>query len=101
MDKTYKNNFHSIRHKFLDRRKHKGVEISLIDELAGHHHWNIDLDRYGKGYNLDIIYNKCVNKINYETSHTRGLDFKSLKLGWKNIKYSSLVIFVITKNWIS
>ena len=83
--KTDKKNFHSIRHTVVDHLKQKLVDISFINELVGHHHGNIDLDRYGKGYTTDIIYNKCVKKINYETSHTRGIDFKSLKMDWKKI----------------
>jgi len=83
--KTDKKNFHSIRHTVVDHLKQRLVDISFINELVGHHHGNIDLDRYGKGYTTDIIYNKCVKKINYETSHTRGIDFKSLKMDWKKI----------------
>ena len=83
--KTDKKNFHSIRHTVVDHLKQRLVDISFINELVGHHHGNIDLDRYGKGYTSDIIYNKCVKKINYETSHTRGIDFKSLKLDWGKI----------------
>jgi integrase len=83
--KTNKKNFHSLRHTVIDHLKQKGVEVSFINELVGHHHGNIDLDRYGKGYNSDIIYNKCVKKIHYETSHTRGIDFMSLKIDWKQL----------------
>ncbi len=83
--KTDKKNFHSIRHTVVDHLKQRLVDISFINELVGHHHGNIDLDLYGKGFTTDIIYNKCVKKINYETSHTRGIDFKSLKLDWKKI----------------
>jgi len=83
--KTDKKNFHSIRHTVVDHLKQRLVDISFINELVGHHHGNIDLDRYGKGYTPDIIYNKCVKKINYETSHTRGIDFKSLKMDWGKI----------------
>ena len=83
--KTDKKNFHSIRHTVVDHLKQRLVDISFINELVGHHHGNIDLDRYGKGYTTDIIYNKCVKKINYETSHTRGIDFNSLKLDWKKL----------------
>jgi len=83
--KTDKKNFHSIRHTVVDHLKQRLVDISFINELVGHHHGNIDLDRYGKGFTTDIIYNKCVKKINYETSHTRGIDFKSLKMDWKKI----------------
>lgn len=83
--KTDKKNFHSIRHTVADHLKQRLVDISFINELVGHHHGDIDLDRYGKGYTTNIIYNKCVKKINYETSHTRGIDFKSLKLDWKKL----------------
>ena len=83
--KTDKKNFHSIRHTVVDHLKQRLVDISFINELVGHHHVNIDLDRYGKGFTTDIIYNKCVKKINYETSHTRGIDFKSLKMDWGKI----------------
>jgi len=83
--KTDKKNFHSIRHTVVDHLKQRLVDISFINELVGHHHGNIDLDRYGKGYTTDIIYNKCVKKINYETSHTRGINFNSLKMDWKKI----------------
>ena len=83
--KTDKKNFHSIRHTVVDHLKQRLVDISFINELVGHHHGNIDLDRYGKGFTTDIIYNKCVKKINYETSHTRGIDFNSLKMDWKKI----------------
>ena len=83
--KTDKKNFHSIRHTVVDHLKQRLVDISFINELVGHHHGNIDLDRYGKGFTTDIIYNKCVKKINYETSHTRGINFNSLKMDWKKI----------------
>ena len=83
--KTNKNSFHSLRHSVIDHLKQKGIEPHFINELVGHSQGNIDLDRYGKGYNPDILFNKCVNKIVYETSHTRRIDFHSLKIDWKNI----------------
>mgnify|MGYP000049987800 CR=1 FL=1 len=83
--KTDKKNFHSFRHTCSDHLKQKGIEPHFINELLGHSSGNIDLERYGKGYNPDIIFNKCVKKIFYETSHTRGIDFKSLKMDWKKI----------------
>ena len=83
--KTKKNGFHSLRHTVVDHLKQKGVEPHYINELMGHSQGNIDLDRYGKGYNPDILFNKCVNKIVYEISHTRKIDFHSLKLDWKKI----------------
>jgi len=83
--KTDKKNFHSFRHTVSDHLKQKGIEPHFINELLGHSTGNIDLERYGKGYNPDILYNKCVKKIFYETSHKRGIDFKSLKVDWKKI----------------
>jgi integrase len=83
--KTDKNGFHSFRHSVIDHLKQQGVEPHFINELVGHSQGNIDLDRYGKIYNPDILYNKCVKKIVYETSQKRGIDFLSLKLDWKKI----------------
>ena len=83
--KTNKKNFHSYRHTVSGHLKQKGIEPHFINELLGHSSGNIDLDRYGKGYNPDILYNKCVKMISYETSHTREIDFKSLKVDWVKI----------------
>ena len=83
--KTDKKTFHSLRHTVVDHLKQKGVEPHFINELVGHTSGNIDLDRYGKGYNPDIIFNKCVKQISYETSHTRGIDFKCLRMDWGKI----------------
>ena len=83
--KTDRKTFHSLRHTVIDHLKQKGIEVSLINDLVGHHSGNIDLDRYGKGYNPDILFNKCVKKINYQTSHNRGIDFKVLKIDWSKI----------------
>jgi len=83
--KTNRKNFHSLRHTVSDHLKQKGIDVNLINELLGHTSGNIDLDRYGKGYNPDILFNKCVKKIVYETSHTRGIDFKNLKVDWEKV----------------
>ena len=83
--KTNKNGFHSFRHSVIDHLKQLGVEPHFINELVGHSQGSITLDRYGKNYNPDILYNKCVKKIVYETSQKRGIDFLSLKLDWKKI----------------
>ena len=77
--------FHSFRHTLIDHLKQKGIDISFINEYVGHKQGNIDLDRYGKGYNPDILYNKCVSKIVFETSHTRLIDFKILRMNWDKI----------------
>jgi len=83
--KTDKINFHSFRHTVSDHLKQKGIEPHFVNELLGHTTGNIDQDRYGKGYNPDILYNNCVKKILYQTSHNRPIDFKSLKMDWKKI----------------
>ena len=83
--KTMKKNFHSFRHTVSDHLKQRGIEPHFVNELLGHTSGNIDLERYGKGYNPDLLFNKCVNKIHFETSHTRPIDFKSLKVDWKKI----------------
>ena len=83
--KTDKNGFHSFRHSVIDHLKQLGVEPHFINELMGHSQGNIDLDRYGKRYNPDILYNKCVKRIVYQTSQKRGIDFLSLKLDWKKL----------------
>ena len=83
--KNPKTGLHSLRHTVIDHLKQKGVEPHFINELVGHSQGNISLDRYGKGYNPDILYNKCVKRIMYETSHTRGIDFLALKLDWGKI----------------
>ena len=74
-----------IKSHIIDHLKQKEVEPHFINELVGHSQGNISLDRYGKGYNPDILYNKCVKRIMYETSHTRGIDFLALKLDWGKI----------------
>ena len=83
--KTERKTFHSLRHTVIDHLKQQGIDVSFINELVGHSSGNIDLDRYGKGYNSDILYNKCVKKILYQTSQNRGIDFKSLKIDWKKL----------------
>ena len=77
--------FHSFRHTLIDHLKQKGIDFSFINEYVGHKQGNIDLDRYGKGYNPDILYNKCVSKIVFETYHTRVIDFKILRMNWEKI----------------
>ena len=78
-------NLHSLRHTLIDNLKQIGVEPHFINELVGHSQGNISLDRYGEGYNPDILYNKCVKRIMYETSQKRSVDFLALKVDWKKI----------------
>ena len=83
--KTDKKNFHSFRHTVSDHLKQKGIEPHFINQLLGHTQKDISSDRYGEGYNPDILFNKCVKRISYQTSHKRWIDFKSLKMDWKKI----------------
>ena len=83
--KTDKNGFHSFRHSFIDTLKQLGVEPHFINELVGHSQGDISSDRYGNNYNPDILYNKCIKRVVYQTSRTRGINFLSLKLDWKKI----------------
>jgi hypothetical protein len=47
-----------IKSHIIDHLKQKEVEPHFINELVGHSQGNISLDRYGKGYNPDILYDK-------------------------------------------
>ena len=40
--KTERKTFHSLRHTVIDHLKQKGIEVSLINDLVGHHSGNID-----------------------------------------------------------
>ena len=83
--KTDKKSFHSLRHTVSDHLKQKGIDPHFINEFLGHSTGNIDLERYGDGYNPDILYNKVVSKIRYETSSKRTIDFLRLKVDWKKV----------------
>ena len=83
--KTDKKSFHSLRHTVSDHLKQKGIDPHFINEFLGHSTGNIDLERYGDGYNPDILYNKVVSKIRYETSSKRTIDFLKLKVDWRKV----------------
>jgi integrase len=83
--KNSKLNFHSFRHTVADTLKQVGVEPHFINELLGHSQENIDLDRYGKAYNPEVLYEKCMKYLVYETSRGRRIDFRGLKVKWGNI----------------
>ena len=38
------------------------VETKFINEHQGHSQGNIDLDRYGKNYDAEILYKNCTKK---------------------------------------
>ena len=83
--KTDRKTFHSLRHTVIDHLTQKGVEINYIQDLVGHSQGNVTQGRYGKGFNPGILFNKCVKKILYQTSHMRVIDFKILRMDWKKL----------------
>ena len=80
--------FHSLRHTVTDLLKQANVDTKFINEHQGHSQKNIDLDRYGKAYDVEILYENCTKKIVYESSRGRRIDFSGLKVDWeKKLKY--------------
>ena len=61
------------------------VETKFINEHQGHSQGNIDLDRYGKNYDAEILYENCTKKIVYESSRRRKIDLSKLKVDWNNV----------------
>ena len=79
--------FHSLRHTVADTLKQANVDTKFINEHQGHSQGNIDLDRYGKNYDAEIIYENVTKRIVYESSRGRKIDFSGLKVDWgKQIK---------------
>jgi len=74
--------FHSLRHAVADTLKQANVETKFINEHQGHSQGNIDLDRYGKNYDAEILYENCTKKIVYESSRGRKINFSALKVDW-------------------
>ena len=56
--------FHSFRHCFASQLKEKGVQPGIIEGLLGHTHGSISLDRYGKAYSLQTLY-EAIKKIQH------------------------------------
>ena len=77
--------FHSLRHAVADTLKQANVDTKFINEHQGHSQRNIDLDRYGKNYNAEVIYEHCTKRIVYESSRGRKIDFSGLKVDWKRV----------------
>jgi len=74
--------FHSLRHVVADTLKQANVDTKFINEHQGHSQGNIDLDRYGKNYDAEILYENCTKEIVYESSRGRKIDFSGLKVDW-------------------
>ena len=78
--------FHSLRHSVVDTLKQANVDTKFINEHQGHSQGNIDLDRYGKHYDAEILYENCTKRIVYESSRGRKIDFSGLKVDWGIIR---------------
>ena len=74
--------FHSLRHTVADTLKQANVDTKFINEHQGHSQGNIDLDRYGKNYDAEIICENVTKRIVYESSRGRKIDFSGLKVEW-------------------
>ncbi|KAF0218562.1 MAG: Integrase family [Geobacteraceae bacterium] len=62
-------NFHSFRHTFINDLKQKLVDERVVDELVGHSHGSLALDRYGKGYALQTLLDAML-KLTYSVDLT-------------------------------
>ena len=60
------------------------VHTKFINEHQGHSEGNIDLDRYGKHYDAETLYEDYTKRIVYENSIGRKIDFSGLGLIGEN-----------------
>jgi len=81
--KNKKKSFHSFRHTVSDKLKQKGVFPHIINELQGHKTSNIDLDRYGKEYSSDFLYEKAISLLKFNKKNGSPINFMKLKVDWK------------------
>ena len=61
------------------------MEPHFVKELLGHSSGEGEWDRYGKNYEPEIMFNKCIKRIVYKTSQNSSVDFRRLKVDWKKI----------------
>ncbi|MFO7598108.1 MAG: site-specific integrase [Desulfocurvibacter africanus] len=64
--------FHSFRHTLDNHLKQKLVPVEIINEVCGRAHGDIALDRYGKPYMVEVLYEEAILKLDY------GLDLSHL-----------------------
>ena len=57
-----KKTLYSLRHSFATVLASKGVQVGIVSELMGHSHKSITLNRYTKGYPVDILH-KEINQL--------------------------------------
>jgi len=60
--------FHSFRHTFIDHLKQKLVPIPMLQQLAGHKNKSETLDRYGKPYSPQTLYDEVIVNIDFRLS---------------------------------
>ncbi len=58
--------YHSFRHTLTDNLKQQLIKDSLIDELTGHVLQGETMGRYGKKYQVDVLYDAAILKLSYE-----------------------------------
>jgi integrase len=59
-----KKTFHSARHSFINCLKQAGAQETLIKELVGHLDESITTGRYGKAYNVGLLF-ETIKKVDY------------------------------------
>lgn len=68
--------FHSFRHTLANHLKQQGVDHIASAELLGHEHAGETLGRYAKKYEPQVLYERVVEFIGFESL---GLDLSHLK----------------------
>jgi len=61
-----KKDFHSFRHTLINHLKQKQVDAQLLHEFDGHSHGSMTMDRYGKAYSPELMYEKIVSQITFD-----------------------------------
>ena len=59
------------------------MDTKFINEHQWHSQGKIDLDRYGKKYDAETIYENVTKRIVYESSRGRKIDFSGLYKDWE------------------
>lgn len=64
VSKDKKKSLHSFRHAFTTALNRAHVPAAVVNELTGHAHGNIDLDRYGHGFEVGQL-KEAIEKLNF------------------------------------
>ncbi|WP_272699811.1 site-specific integrase [Desulfovibrio sp. Fe33] len=75
--KGQKKVFHSFRHTLINHLKQKQVDQLLLHEFDGHSHGTMTLDRYGKAYTPQLMYDQIVSQITFDKELDLGHLMKS------------------------